>query len=80
MITANLPMFTMKSYVDDRSNATYSVVALQTNMYSNSKRLTMYRTDIIFQDGEVKTIQGYSTKQHMDVFQYAKSRAKKFLK
>ena len=48
MITANLPMFTMRSYVDDRSNATYSVVALETNMHSNGKRMAMYQTDIIF--------------------------------
>lgn len=80
MITANLPMFTMRSYVDDRSNATYSVVTLETNMHSNKKRMTMYRADIMFQSGEVKTIQGYSTKHHMGVFNYAKSRAKKFLK
>ncbi len=80
MITANLPMYTMRSFVDDQSNATYTVMTLQTNMKDNNgKPLTHYMVHLIFQSGDVKEFSGYSAKHHMDAFSYAKGKARKYL-
>lgn len=80
MITANLPMYTMKSYVDHNSNAAYTVMVLETNMTDKGKKLTAYQADIIFQDGYVHELRGYSTQPHMRVLEVAKRRVKNYLK
>lgn len=80
MITANLPLYTMRSFVDGNSNATYTVMTLQTNMKDHrGKPMTHYMVHIIFQSGDVKEFSGYSSKHHMDVFSYAKGRARNYL-
>lgn len=79
MITANLPMYTMKSGIHDRSSATYTVLALETNMTDKGKALTAYQADIVFQDGHVHTFRGYSTQPHMDTLHYAVKRVKRYL-
>ncbi len=48
-------------------------------MTDKGKALTAYQADIVFQDGHVHTLRGYSNQPHMDTLHYAVKRVKRYL-
>ena len=77
MITANLPLFTMRSFKE--KGVTYTVLAMETNMKHEGKPLTHYQVDIHLPIA-AKTLRGYSTQHHMDAFSVAKRRGRNWIK
>ena len=76
MITANIPLFTMRSFTE--KGTAYTVLAMETNMTENGKRLTYYQVDIHLPIA-IKSLTGYSTQPHIDAFAVAKRRARNWI-
>lgn len=77
MITAGIPMFTMRSFKE--KDITYTVLAMETNMKEKGKCITHYQVDVHLPLA-VKTLRGYSTQHHMDAFALAKRRGRNWIK
>ncbi len=78
MITASLPMFTMRTFTEELPY-TYTVMTIETNMKEDGKPLTHYQVNISDTSGSNYTLTGYSTQHHMDAFTHAKRRARKYI-
>ncbi len=76
IISASLPMFTMRSYKEN--GIPYTVTTLETNMSDKGKRLTHYQVNIMLPT-MVKTLMGYSSQHHMDAFSFAKRRGRNWI-
>lgn len=77
MITASLPMFTMRTF--DELGYVYTVLTMETNMKEDGRDLTYYQVNISDASGSMHTLTGFSTQHHMDAFSHAKRRGKAFI-
>lgn len=76
-ITANLPMFTMRSFKE--RGITYTVLAMESNIKAkHGGRMTHYQVDIHLPVA-VKTLSGYSSQSHTEAFRFAKRRGKNWI-
>lgn len=78
MITASLPMFTMRTFTEELPY-TYTVMTIETNMKEDGKPLTHYQVNISDTSGSNYTLTGYSKQTHMDAFAQAKRRARRHI-
>lgn len=78
MITANLPLYTMKTFVE--TGCVSTILVLQTNMKQDGKAVTAYEAHLTFNSGHQKVLRGYSTQSNQcDVMQLAKKRAERYI-